>query len=43
MLPTLFATAVVVFTLSLDDFIITQVTSNTSTIGLRLYQSAFKT
>lgn len=42
MLPISMAVIVITLTLSFDDFIITRVTSNTTTIGTKLYESSFK-
>ncbi|VEU59423.1 ABC transporter permease [Mesomycoplasma neurolyticum] len=43
MIPSIFFSSVVVFFFSFDDFIITRITSNASTIGVNLYQGQFKT
>lgn len=42
MLPSIIMTFVVSTVLSFDDFIITRTVSNTSTIGLKLYEGAFE-
>ncbi|WGI36996.1 ABC transporter permease [Mesomycoplasma lagogenitalium] len=43
MIPAIVFVFVIVTFLSFDDFIITRITSNTSTIGVELYQGTFKT
>ncbi|MBN3534726.1 ABC transporter permease [Mycoplasma procyoni] len=43
MLPSISFVFVIVAFLSFDDFIITRITSNASTIGVELYQGTFKT
>lgn len=42
MLPISIAVIVISLTLSFDDFIITRTTSNTTTIGTKLYEGSFK-
>lgn len=42
MLPISIAVIVIALTLSFDDFIITRTTSNTTTIGTKLYEGSFK-